>query len=322
MTKCSELRIKLFNHNDMDAVGCAIVGMMAYENIDIEYCNYGEVDEKITKFIEDKEYLNYDYIYITDISINKQTVDLINNTHPEDFKDGFMLNEKVQLLDHHTTAEWLNENWWCLVETEENGELTSGTALFYNWLIASGDLEPNEKLHQFVEIVRKYDTWLFNTKYHDDEPKKWNGLLYILGREKFIEYVFERMWESKTLSLDGFALRVLELEQRKIDEYVDWKNKSIVEKNILGKKVGVVFAESYFSELGNRLAILHPELDLIAMISMNGKISYRTVKDDIDLGKDFASVFGGGGHRKAAGSEFGKDIVEKFIEEVFGGEEL
>jgi uncharacterized protein len=316
------MRVKLFSHTDHDGVGCAIVGMFAFKDIDIEYCNYGKVDEKITKFIENKEYLNYDYIYITDISIRKETADLINNTQPEDFKDGFMLNEKVQLLDHHATAEWLNENWWCLVQTEENGELTCGTALFYNWLIASGDLEPNEKLRQFVEVVRKYDTWLFSTKYHDDEPKKWNDLLYILGREKFIEYVFERMGESKTLSLDNFALQVLEIEQRKIDEYVKWKDKSIVEKNILGKKVGVVFAESYFSELGDRLATLHPELDLIAMINMNGKISYRTVKNDIDLGKDFASVFGGGGHRKAAGSEFGKEIVDVFVQEVFGGEEL
>lgn len=130
------------------------------------------------------------------------------------------------------------------------------------------------------------------------------------------------MKSKKPLSLDKSAIQLLEIEQRKINEYIEWKNKSIITKKILGKQVGIIFAESYISELGNRLAILHPELDLIAMVSMDGKVSYRTAKDDIDLGKNFASVFGGGGHRKAAGSEFGKEIIENFIQEVFGGEEL
>lgn len=47
-------------------------------------------------------------------------------------------------------------------------------------------------------------------------------------------------------------------------------------------------------------------------------VSYRTVKEDIDLGKDVASLFGGGGHPKAAGSEFSQSIKLKVIEEVFG----
>lgn len=36
------------------------------------------------------------------------------------------------------------------------------------------------------------------------------------------------------------------------------------------------------------------------------------------FGKDVASLFGGGGHPKAAGSEFGQSIKLKIIGEIFG----
>ena len=47
-------------------------------------------------------------------------------------------------------------------------------------------------------------------------------------------------------------------------------------------------------------------------------VSYRTVKEDIDLGKDVASLFGGGGHPKAAGSEFSQTIKLKIVGKIFG----
>ena len=85
-----------------------------------------------------------------------------------------------------------------------------------------------------------------------------------------------------------------------------------------GRECGFVFAEKYVSELGNRLCKMHPEIDFIAMIDMGTKtVSYRTVKDDIDLGKDIAQLFGGGGHPKAAGSEFSDNVQFKVIEKIF-----
>ena len=62
---------------------------------------------------------------------------------------------------------------------------------------------------------------------------------------------------------------------------------------------------------------MHPEIDFIAMVDMKGSVSYRTIKDDINLGKDVAQVFGGGGHQKAAGSRFSKEVQMKIIKEIF-----
>ena len=60
------------------------------------------------------------------------------------------------------------------------------------------------------------------------------------------------------------------------------------------------------------------EIDFVAMIDIDDcAVSYRTIKDDIDLGKDVAAKFGGGGHPKAAGSEFSVDVQFKTIEKIF-----
>lgn len=50
---------------------------------------------------------------------------------------------------------------------------------------------------------------------------------------------------------------------------------------------------------------MHSELAYIAMIDISrGRVSYRTIRDDINLGTEIAHNYGGGGHPKAAGSTF------------------
>ena len=98
-------------------------------------------------------------------------------------------------------------------------------------------------------------------------------------------------------------------------------DKQLVEKiDKFGNRYGFVFSDRYTSELGNYLSEIHPELDYIAMVNMsNGTVSYRTVKEDIDLGCEIAHSYGGGGHKKAAGSQFDISIIRDLvIREVFG----
>ena len=64
---------------------------------------------------------------------------------------------------------------------------------------------------------------------------------------------------------------------------------------------------------------MHPEIDFIAMIDMDGTVSYRTIREDLNLGQTIAKQFGGG-HPKAAGSQFPKEILLKTIKEIFNRE--
>lgn len=306
--------IKLFTHNDLDGVGCAILSFLAfgYENVDVEYCNYDNIDKRVRAFGESEEYKTCEKVYITDISVSEELAEDMN----------IACNKgKVVLLDHHATALNLNKYDWCEVRVENSDDIkTSGTEMYYHWLIDNGYLGhvDDDVLCKFVELVRNYDTWRW-TSLGDNGIicKQVNDLLYLYGRDKFINWciseihdcVFPRLYASDEL--------VLEVKQKEIDDYVERKNKQLIIGELCDRKCGFVFAEQYVSELGNRLCEIHPEIDFVAMIDMSGTVSYRSVKDDIDLGKDIAKVFGGGGHPKAAGSRISNEIKMNIINKIF-----
>ena len=310
------MRVKLFTHNDKDGIGCAILAKQAFsEAVDIEYCNYDNVNRKIENFYVGSEKNNYDRVFITDISISDEVATII-----EYYKDKTYYPEVI-LLDHHKTAEFLNKYDWCNVIENINGEKTCGTSLFYNYLVENILLQNSRawkwdygyNLFQFVESVRKYDTWLWKTKYDEIEPKMWNDLLYIMGKENFIEKIMNIVGFKPSLDFTEFDLKLLEYKQRDIDKYIESKDKSIIIKPLQCYQVGFVFAEQYHSELGNTLCELHPELDFVVVINLSQSISYRTIKD-IDLSV-IAKIYGGGGHPKASGSPI-TDEVRKYLLKV------
>lgn len=302
--------VKLFTHTDLDGVGCAILAHLAFNfEIDIEYCDYANINEKVMNYLNTND--GSSYIYITDISVNKEVAELL------DKRGG------VHLLDHHPTALGLNKYSWCKVMVEDlSGVKTSGTKMFYHWLCINGcfvdELENNQALNRFAELVRNYDTWRWSTL--GDKGlicKQVNDLLYLYGRERFIRWCLSEIHDEVFPRLYAADELVLKLKQQEIDEYIKEKDEQLFTSPMCGMNCGFVFAERYFSELGNRLCELHPEIDFVAMIDMSGAVSYRTVKGNVDLGEDVAKLFGGGGHPKAAGSQFSQDVIMKTIESIF-----
>lgn len=291
--------IKLITHNDLDGVGCYIVAKIVLEEeVDVTYCNYGDVNEEVLKAIENENV--YSKIFITDISVTEEVANELDK-----------IGEKVVLLDHHPTALFLNRYSWAKVEEYfDIEEKTCATRLLYDYFNANG----NVYLDTFVEKVRLFDTWLWKEKYNDEDAKYLNDLRYILGKEDFANSLISKI-KSKSTLFNEFDLKLLAIKQREIDSYVEKKDKDLVVTEIRGYKAGVVIAESNQSELGNRLCEMHPELDLVAMVNQNG-ISYRTVKDNVNV-SEIAKYFGGGGHPKASGSSVPKECLEGFIEALF-----
>ena len=304
--------VKLFTHTDLDGVGCGILAKLAFGNeVDIEYCDYDNINENVMNYLNSNDD-SFSYIYITDIRVNEDVAKLL------DERSG------VVLLDHHPTALELNKYPWCKVRVEElNGIKTSGTRMFYHWLGINGclneELKNNEALRRFTELVRDYDTWRWSELGEEGIIcKQVNDLLYLYGRDKFITWCVSQIHDNVFPKLYASDELILSIKQKEIDDYVEQKNEQIIFTELCGRECGYVFAEKYVSELGNRLCKLNPEIDFIVMIDMGNKtVSYRAVKEDIDLGKEVAQLFGGGGHPKAAGSEFSKEIQLKTIEEIF-----
>lgn len=238
------MKIKLFTHTDLDGVGCAVLAYLAFgrENVDIDYCNYDDIDERVMKFLEDST-VPYNMCYITDISVSKKVAKEI---------DSRSWKEKVRLFDHHATAIYLNAYNWChiLVETPVTHIKTSGTELFFDCLRFNKYLDKFQdtrvltNIIKFVQIVRDYDTLRWKELGKEGIIcKKVNDLFYIYGRDKFIRWITRQIhtfinpkdvcssWENKQFpefSSDDKA--VLDQKQKDIDIYIDEKDKQLVQK--------------------------------------------------------------------------------------------
>ena len=303
--------VKLFTHTDLDGIGCAVLAKYVFtDKVDIVYCDYDNVNKEVKEFIDSDSLLPDDMCFITDISITDELATEIDAKY-----------DNVYLLDHHPTALRLNRFTWCEVDIEdiETGIKTSGTEMFYKLLTFSmGYLFHIETLDKFVELVRNYDTWRWSTLGEDGFIcKQINDLFHMYGKEKFINWCLSEIHDEVFPKLYAKDKMLLDMKQKEIDDYVSLKNQQMFTSPMCGRVCGFVFAEKYFSELGNRLCTMHPEIDFVAMIDMDGTVSYRTIRDDIDLGKDVAKLFGGGGHPKAAGSQFSDGAKMKLIENIF-----
>lgn len=320
-------KVKLFTHNDLDGIGCEILGKLAFDNIDVTIVkNPNDASQKVEEFIYSGEVDLYDKVFITDISVNMDVANAINEYCPE----------KFVLLDHHATANELNIFEWAKVKVfDSNAHKESGTSMFFDYLDAHGFFIAEiyrDAIIVFAEKVRRYDTWEWKEIYGDQEASDLNSLFFLLSRSRFVDTMINKFKRSNPIVVtEGRWLQmisptdrmIIEIDNDKTNSYIQRKNKQMTVKHMkINKKVyslGVVFAEQHISALGNKLSEMHDYLDFIAIIDMgSNKVSYRTIHDHIDLGKYVASQFGGGGHAKASGNEFSESILNLTTDMIFG----
>jgi oligoribonuclease NrnB/cAMP/cGMP phosphodiesterase (DHH superfamily) len=298
--------IKLFTHADLDGISCAILAKLAYgDNVDISYCGYYNINNDVLYHMNSA---SKDEVHITDISVNEGVAKQIDKS-----------GRKYQLLDHHETALGLNKYRWCKVQiNNEDGIMTSGAEMYYKWLVENGKLQRTETLDRFVEVVRNYDTWRWAEMGEDGLiSKDINDLFYLYDREEFIEWALKEIEDEEFPYLYSEDIAVLDVNQRTIDSYIDEKERQMVVTKICGVQCGVIFVDKYFNDLGHEICKMHPEIDFIAMVDIGRcAVSYRAEKDGVDVGA-IAKHFGGGGHQKAAGSEFSRQFREDLVKMMF-----
>ncbi|MFT4414051.1 DHH family phosphoesterase [Fredinandcohnia humi] len=301
--------IKLFSDSDLDGVGCGLVAKLAFgDSVDVSYCSYRNLNERVEKYIENPEY-KQSTIYITDLAVNEK----IEKELEKRYKKG----NHIQVVDHHKTAMHFNKYEWGFVQAEyEDGRKTCATSLFYEFLLERNLIEKNKGLEEFIELVRLYDTWEWEPN-NRVEAKRLNDLFFIIGLEQFEGQMLERLHKSDTFRLTDSEDFLLDTEDKKIERYINSKNRQMVQTFIEEYCVGVVHAEQYISELGNALAKLNPHLDLIAILNVGTKkIGLRTIYNEVDV-SEFAKRFGGGGHPKASGCSLGDTAFELFVKNTF-----
>lgn len=329
--------IKLFTHTDLDGYGCSLVAhyYLGAQNLDVTYCGYGKEnnssDFKISKFIENKEYENYDLILITDLSPSKEVGDLIQQT----------MGNKTIMLDHHDSAVFLmtEEKFpWARVYPRSNeiaeGEehLTCATWMLLqffesqegNDIIRKTHIPPlhSHFLDFVVEKIRRYDTWEWKKIYNDEKAGDLNVIFYLYGGQTFVKEFLERTTSSAYFASDEGMFNdnekfFIKWDREKTNRLINLiSDKKLYKLEFFGYKAAIAFLDTHASELGNKICEDHPDIDMAVIISLGTKtISLRSNKPNIHLG-EFAKQFGGGGHALAAGCQFDNAVVQHLIRAI------
>ena len=291
---------RLYTHNDLDGVSCAILAKLLWDkDVDVEYCNS---PSEVTNRLNSDNNRQTDLIFITDCSFSY-----------DDIKDKKLLN-KIRLFDHHATALPLADKseYYVVKVNREDGNLTCGTEIFYNYLKERRGFTYN--CDWFVEQVRLYDTWDW-TKGNSKTPKYLSMLLYTQSISSFCDYYVKKLKLLRLSELNVFSEKdriILEYEEYKQQKEVDKAIKNCYITKVGDYTCGVVFGNVDMSIVGNTVCNTY-DVDIALNINLSNEImSVRTTRDDINLGK-LMQKYGGGGHAKSAGAPITDSAYFSFI---------
>lgn len=311
------MRIKQFSDRDSDGIGGVVLSKHAFYNVDYELRSMENINHHVKSFLEmyidsKNDMGNYDYVVITDLSVNDEVAELI------DYANENISTTKFLLLDHHKSAVWLNRYSWANVQitVPEKGEeiKTCGTHLWFRKISELGLIRnPTlyEKMRRFAEVVRQWDTFDWIRIDGGYKANQLNTLVEIHGLEKMID----RFTKNLDLRWSEDERFLLSVEETRIDRYVEEKKQQFeVITTGSGLRVGVVFAEKYTSIVGNKICRDNPSIDFVAIMTPSiGRVSFRTTREDLDLGMLAKEKLLGGGHPKSAGCPIGSLLELKYL---------
>ncbi len=281
---------------DIDGLNSVVLSKIVYPNIDYILVEFSELDEVIKKLYETNKYLEYDEIFIVDVSIRGNLPKYIFN-RPK-------LACKIKHFDHHLTEAKKKDYYFINEILEKDKRPVCGTSLFYDYLIKNTEnsILLSNKVKGLVESTRCRDNWLTNESAYEFGCDL-TELSLMYGTDMYINQLTNALNNNKPLICDNEQV-LIEKRYEQMREYIIKCEDSLIFMNLGGRNIGVSFSEQYRSEVGNILSKKYfNNMDYILIINLyRMQYSFRTVKDNINVG-EIAKSFDitGGGNAKSAG---------------------
>jgi oligoribonuclease NrnB/cAMP/cGMP phosphodiesterase (DHH superfamily) len=281
--------------NCLDGSGAKIMFLRAGgDKSSIYEVNAGEVGRFINRNLHD---LNDKFLIFADVGFAK------------DHDDHKLLEKRGNcvLLDHHNTASHLTNESWCLIDQEK-----CGTELLRLYLELSDDYS-----YKLSRIIQDDDLWTKKIPESDDL----SAFHAFVGSDNFVD----RFRYGRNVYRES----IFDVDEKEIVSMIGDRKERIIE-DLIGKvrekqltidgseiSVGyIVSSDNNTSPLLNRLLARRKDLDVACQINVEkGSVSFRS--RDYDVSK-LAQLFGGGGHKRAAGHSISSDILERLIEDIHG----
>ena len=291
----------LITHTDLDGISPVILLNLAGVKFDYKSVEISDILDTWNKLIEEDELKKYEQIYFCDLTLPEEIYNYINEC-----------NLNVKVFDHHESHLYANKYPYVEVKVDYRNRQTCATELFYNYLKDIYEDLNKPSIKEYVDYVRELDTYKFTS----DIPREIDSLKGTYGNKDFIKTIVRRLKKNDTFKFTSFEKRFTKVKKLELQRYLEKKEKHMFTYKIDGHDVGVCFAESNKSDLGNYLAVKHPELEFVILIDASSRISYRANRDDVNVA-EFAQNYGGGGHKKASGSSFTDEDRKKIIESYY-----
>lgn len=301
------MKVLLFTHSvDIDGMGSAVLAKLAFTDVQIEFCDTFEINQKVQKYLKNNKIYEFDRVFVADLCIKQPLLGEIASDEK--------LAQKLQILDHHKSEiEEGNGNFSFshIVVEDENGKC-SGTSLFYEYVVKNGYLNRTKIIDDFVELTRQYDTWEWKTKYNNERANDLNIVFSMFGIEKYVDVMFNKLLNDEELFDVELAKLIFDYKQKLHDDCLNYIS-SMHTVTINGYKIGVIenTTDEHKNDIAEKLRIQEVEndLDFVAMeIVERNTISFRTIKEGVDVGA-FASLYGGKGHKNAGSCKITSQVI-------------
>lgn len=325
-------------HNDADAIGCALVVAKMLEglNLDFEnntyFCKIGDQDETLLNVLDEdiKNYNLPEYIIISDISLNEETCEYLNDLS---IQEGI----KILSIDHHGTNKMYEKYDWAynycegMIDTRFNEKVNVSAAYgLMEYFERTLDIEPQKHLKVLIDMISRYDTWEWKNhpyKYEDAYSEIQEDVVSIVSKIIGIERTFNELLSyyrnipvfindnQAKLYPDLFQI-IYDVEEENKNKYLSTIHNKIrviptISENI-GFFIGTGKYENYVLEF---ISERYDKIDtLIIIYPSSNTISARMLDKPANLGELLSKLFGGGGHPRAAGARLSDEEICSVLE--------
>ena len=306
------LKTFIFTHNDLDGVGCGIIGKYYFPDAYVQYCSYDNIDDTLLYFLSHNEnILSEMRIIISDIYYKQENFDITEMLR--------MAGELI-ICDHHATSAWLNN-----VDFQHNSFVNviadsdvCGTKILFKILGDLYAMPDSTKILEFVENVNSWDVWQWVKQLpetNDVEKLKdainhnmsftLNEAVYFYGIENFVNKML--MYFHNFIDFDDIVSeKLVEFNTKQINSVTDYiKTHYEYESEHYGKiPYTIIKLNSPNISLASLLCknAMEPDDKFLAIYIDEDKdaVSLRCNVEGIDLSV-IAKECDGGGHKDAAG---------------------
>ena len=307
-------KVKLqFTHKDGDGLGCALPLRFTEDLNDfiVIQCSLDEVDSTIESYLDfyddPKNPDEIEAILITDITPSPCIIERLEYMREEE-------GIRVWLIDHHenNNLEGLRYDWMTLEfhKKNEQGDTESAAYLVYETFKDQIKEKEKENLFEIINEISRYDTWEWKNRPKEYTEEYTTILINLLG--------FEETLDIYTKNISNGNKAISEHELKLINGYINKRNKEL--EKLLVRTVYTdyneyrialfIVTEEYHNNEHELIYNSNDDVDItVGIIPKTRHLSFRTKKDDINVGRLAKRLFNGGGRKKSAGTGIMKTEV-------------